>query len=167
MLLEDQARPKIFAFLINKCTYCPLGMQFPNREVLMWAPSRWMPACRTHTLQCLLSPLKALRQIWEQNMYSLDKAAFPHSLVIYFPTMTQAITNTFPAVLFSGSLKIREAPGSPCLRMQWSNSCQAMDPAVMLLQNMDVDKGKPGLALAGTWGGLPKIFERKWLHLHQ
>ena len=89
-LPEDQARPEIFAFLIadliNKCTYHPLGMQFPNHEVLMWAPCRWTP-CRTHALQCLPSPLKALKQIWEQNMYSLDKAAFPYSLVIYLPTI--------------------------------------------------------------------------------
>lgn len=39
-------------------------------------------------------------------MYSLDEAAFPQDLIIYFPTMTLVIINSFLLVLFSGSLKI-------------------------------------------------------------
>lgn len=138
MLLEGQARPEIFAFLIadliNKCTYYPLGMQFPNHEVLMWAPCRRTRACRTRALQCLPSPLKALKQIGEQNTCSLDKAALPHGLVIYFPTVTPVIISSFLSDLFTGSLKIWEAPVSPRLPVRWSNSCRAVATAVMLLQ---------------------------------
>lgn len=39
-------------------------------------------------------------------MYSLDKAAFPRGLVIYFPTVTLVIINSFLSDLFTGSLKI-------------------------------------------------------------
>lgn len=61
MPLEGQARPKIFSFLIadliNKCTYYPLGMQFPNREVLMHRADGLVLAGLTHC-NVYLHPLK-------------------------------------------------------------------------------------------------------------